>query len=412
MTAKHRILHLLPTLAQGGAELFVYRLTRRQLEADAESEFAPVVCAMLRSGPTGALLRAAGVPLELLCIERSSIRRPVRALRDWRRIYRGVLEIARRHEVDLIQTHLSDADWIGLMVGRKLALPVVLTFHSSKLLPPERSAKELRARLRSSLQARFYRRAEALVAVSRDVRDSLLEFPGVVPERVHLVPSAIEIPPQRGAEELAILRQRHAALLGRGPVLASVGRLVPSKGHDRLIRLLPRILAEFPETRLWIIGEGPERGALEAAAAALEVPGAVQLLGSRDDVPELLSLADVFVTGTRREGLGLAAAEGMAACLPVVAYQVSGIVDVVESGRTGYLVPDGDDAAFADAVRGLLRDADARRRMGAAARGAASRFDIAHSQAQTEAIHRSLLEPRAGGSAGPPGPPASGRAAC
>ncbi len=382
-------LQLLPTLAQGGAELYVYRLAKLQVGG----RYAPAVCSMLRSGPTEELLHEAEVPTEVLGIERASIRRPWAALRDWRRLYRGVLEMARRHQVDVIQTHLSDADWIGLMVGRKLGIPVVLTFHSSKLIPPERDPRELRARLRIALQSRFYRRAQALVAVGSDVRDSLLEFPGVDPERVHLVPSAIEVPAPPTPERLGELRRRHAELIGDADfVLACVGRAVPSKAHHRLIRAMPRILQQHPRTRLWIIGDGPELERLTKEVVDLGLGRSVMLLGGRNDVAELLPNAHVYVTGTEREGLGLAVAEGMAAQLPAVGFRVSGIVDIIEHGENGLLVPDDDLDGFADAVGELLADPERRAMLGAAGYRTAQRFDVQRSRERTEAIYDALLD--------------------
>ena len=391
MDRRRVALQLLPTLAQGGAELYVYRLAKLQRGGP----FEPVVCSMLRSGPTEKLLRRAGVPTEVLGIERASIRRPVAAARDLRRLYRGVLELARRHRADLIQTHLSDADWIGLMVGRKLKIPVALTFHSSKLIPPERDPRGLRARLRTGMQSRFYHRADALIAVGSEVRDSLLEFPGVEPDRVHLVPSAIEVPEPVSAERRAELRRRHVDQIGdAATVLVTVGRAVKSKGHDRLIRALPRILERHPGARLWIIGAGPEVKGLAALAADLGLGDHVLLLGGRHDVAELLACADLYLTGTHREGLGLAVAEGMAAGLPAVGFKVRGIVDIIEPDVNGLLVEDGDLEAFSGAVCALLGDPQRRARLAAAGYQTALRFDIARSRADTEDIYRGMLARR------------------
>ncbi|RMH03708.1 MAG: glycosyltransferase family 1 protein [Planctomycetota bacterium] len=392
MSERPVALQLLPTLAQGGAELYVYRLVKLQRR---DGPFAPAVCSLLRSGPVEELLREARVPVEVLGIERASIRRPWAALRDWRWLLHGVIAAARRHRAALIQTHLSDADWLGLQAGRRLGIPVVLTFHSSKLIPPERDPREFRARLRTALQARFYRRADALIAVGSDVRDSLLAFPGVEPERVHLVPSAIELPPERSEAERAELRRRFAGLIGDARhLLVAVGRAVPSKGHDRLIRMMPRILAALPGTRLWIVGDGPERQALADLVAELGLGEAVLLLGRRHDVAELLPCADLYLTGTHREGLGLAVAEGMAAGLPAVGFRVSGVVDTIEEGVTGRLIPDGDLDAFADAVVDLLRRPEARAAMAPACRRTAERFDVRRSREQTEAIYQRLLAGR------------------
>ena len=177
-------------------------------------------------------------------------------------------------------------------------------------------------------------------------------------------------------------------------MLATVGRAVESKGHDRLIQAMPRILERHPRTRLWIIGDGPALPALQAEVERLRLQDQVLLLGGRSDVAELLPCADVYLTGTHREGLGLAVAEGMAAQLPAVGYRVTGIVDIIEPDGNGVLVEDGDLGAFADAACALLDDPERRQRLGAAGYQTALRFDVRRSREQTERIYQEMLERR------------------
>ena len=388
MIANPRVLQLLPTLSRGGAELYVQRLCRHQ----AKGRWSPFVCSMLRGGPVEDLLQQDGTPFQILGISRHSASNPILAAWDFFRIYRGVLAIARRQKVELIQTHLSDCDWIGMCVARKLNLPVILTFHSSKLVPPERSAGEWRARLRRWLQSREYRNADALIAVGSDVQESLLQFPGVLPERVHLIPSAIEIPPVTDAETLCALREKHASWCKGSPILVTVGRLVKSKGHDRLIEMMPQVLQRHPDAVLWIIGDGPEKDSLEISVRRLGLKNKILFLGAQDEIHSLLALADLYVTGTRREGLGLALAEGMASRLPVVAFRVPGVVDIVQDGSNGRLVNEGDLAAFAEASSRLLEDPELRQRLGAVGRETARKFEITTVSAATEALYDSLLK--------------------
>ncbi|HJM39273.1 MAG TPA: glycosyltransferase family 4 protein [Planctomycetota bacterium] len=385
----YRILQLLPTLSQGGAELYVLRLTKLQVDGPMK----PVVCSFLQGGPVEELLHKGRVPLELLNLPRNSIRNPFKALRDWRRIYKAVKKTATDHQIDLIQTHLSDSDWLGLMVGRALNIPVVLTFHSSKLIPPERDPRELRSRLRMALQSKFYRRADALIAVGTEVRNSLLKFPGVIPKKVHLIPSAIEIPPKPSLERKKEMQARFTEIRsGQSPILAAVGRLVPSKGHDRLIESMPTLLKELPDARLWIIGDGPEMENLASLIKHKGLENSVCLLGGRTDVPELLAAADIFVTGTHREGLGLATAEGMAAGLPAVGFKVTGIVDIIAHEVNGLLLEDGDLVGFAHAIVQLQENPELAKAMGIAGRKTADAFDVRHSREKTEAVYRGLLE--------------------
>ncbi len=390
MHKAHRVLQLLPTLSQGGAELYVQRLARAQKYGD--GDFSSTVCSFLKGGPVEALLKQDQICFESLTLPRSSISNPLKAIRDLRNIYRAILNICREQKIELIQTHLSDSDWLGLLVGRKLKIPVVLTFHSSKLIPPERNPKELRGRIRTFMQSKFHRRADALIAVGSDVKNSLLEFPGVVSDKVHLIPSAIEVPKARTAEQRQAIRQQHAALRGDSDlVLASVGRLVPSKGHERLIKMMPQVLRPHPRAKLWIIGDGPERDNLEDLIKIQKLEDSVTLLGGRNDVSDLLPAADLFVTGTHREGLGLAVAEGMAAELPAIGFQVTGIVDIIENGLNGVIVPDDDLQSFANAVISLANDRARSAAMGQAGRITSLTFDVQESRRKTELIYQSLL---------------------
>jgi glycosyltransferase involved in cell wall biosynthesis len=120
--------------------------------------------------------------------------------------------------------------------------------------------------------------------------------------------------------------------------------------------------------RLQLIGEGPERVALEAHAERLGLAGCVQLCGLTADVGERLRAADLFVLPSRAEGLSNALLEAMAHGLPVVVSDVPGNVDVVDDGVDGLVSPVGDPAALADRLEQLVADEPLRRRLGTAAR--------------------------------------------
>jgi glycosyltransferase involved in cell wall biosynthesis len=266
-----------------------------------------------------------------------------------------------------------------------------MTFHNPTLLPQNRRDRDLRSRLRRALQSRMYRRADALIAVSEEVKAALCTIPGVRAERVHVVHSGIDPRPRVGAEERAALARKHAALVASGsPILVSAGRLVESKGHDLVIETLPALVREHPRIALWIAGDGPRKASLAERARELGVGDRVHWLGNRDDLSELFALADVFVTGTRFEGLGLAAAEAQQAGLAVAGFRVSGIRDVVVDGETGVLVADGDVSALGGAIRALLADPARRARLGAAGRVHAARFEIEHARSATEEIYRAV----------------------
>jgi glycosyltransferase involved in cell wall biosynthesis len=171
-----------------------------------------------------------------------------------------------------------------------------------------------------------------------------------------------------------------------------------------LVRALARLSEGGFEALL--VGDGPDRGEVEAEIVKLGVEGRVKLAGERSDVPALLADSDVFVLSSRSEGLPVSVLEAMAAELPVVASDVGGLGELVVDGETGLLVPSGDPAALAEALGRLLDDRELRQKLGAAGRARAeASFDLAEfRRAHVELYHRQLR--LAGAVAEPPVEPA------
>jgi glycosyltransferase involved in cell wall biosynthesis len=192
-------------------------------------------------------------------------------------------------------------------------------------------------------------------------------------------------------------RRRHE-LASATPTVLAVGRFRYPKDFPTLVRAVAQLA---PGTlRVLIAGDGPERPALEAEIASLGVADAVELLGERDDVPDLLAGADVLALPSLSEGMPMSVLEAMAAGLPVVASHVGGVGELVVDGATGMLVPPADPAALAGALNELAADPGLRARMGEAGRRRAEaefsleRFRRAHVDLYRESL-RQAARPRA-----------------
>jgi glycosyltransferase involved in cell wall biosynthesis len=148
------------------------------------------------------------------------------------------------------------------------------------------------------------------------------------------------------------------------PIVLTAARLDVQKGLDVLLEAA----AKISEACFVLAGEGPERERLKAHAAALEVGDRFRFLGHREDIPALLAAADVFVLPSLFEGSSLAVLEAMAAGKPVISSAIGGTDELIVDGESGLLVPAGDPAALADALRRLLADRELSRRLGAVGR--------------------------------------------
>ncbi|WP_328916816.1 MULTISPECIES: glycosyltransferase family 4 protein [unclassified Streptomyces] len=253
-------------------------------------------------------------------------------------------------------THASVVHAHGLRAGllASVALggrrtPLVVTWHGSDI--PAEGGRGLALRW---LERGAVRRAGVVLGVSSDLVDRARGYGAA---DVRLAPAAVPRPtarPPRPPADGERQKQRIRAELGAAerPLLLAVGRLEPHQGYDVLLDAAGRWATREPRPLVAIAGEGPQRAALERRIATERLP--VTLLGRRDDVPELLSAADLVVLPSRWEARSLIAQEALHAGVPLVATAVGGTPELV--GDAALLVPYGDAGALARAVTGLLAD--------------------------------------------------------
>ena len=221
-----------------------------------------------------------------------------------------------------------------------------------------------------------YRRADVVTANTAGVL-SALESMGSW-ERLALLPNPLPCAPKAGAR----------GDQSRASGFISVARLVPQKGLDVLIAALPRLSGSAAEWQVFLVGDGPEREALQQQADDLGVSSRLCCLGFRSNPDQFLAEAAVFVLPSRFEGMPNALLEAMAAGLAVIVTDASpGPLEVVEPGVSGLVVPSDDPAALAEAMQALASDPERCRRMGAAAKARIAGLDWP----QLEPLWRSIL---------------------
>lgn len=161
-------------------------------------------------------------------------------------------------------------------------------------------------------------------------------------------------------------RAETRSLLGiaeSGLVLTTVARFTGQKGYQHLLASASQVLAQFPDAYFMLIGDGPEKPAMESLATDLGITASVLFLGTRDDVPDLLAATDLFVLASLFEGLPLVVLEAMALHLPVVATRIGGTSEALGADYP-WLVEPGDAASLANAITAALGDRPMRRQLG------------------------------------------------
>lgn len=355
-----RPLILLSSLATGGAERVTVSFLRRMRQRGMEALACTVTAR--HDGPLATELWANGIRRYDL-----GARRLADPLALWR-----LLQLVRRQPIELVHAHGQDASILGAMVRSLADVPLVITRHVL-----DEPSVNWRQRLRARLALWAIHQADAVVAVSSAVANRLAELTRLPRAAIHVIPNGIEVE-RFDSLPLSVHRTEFRRALG----FSSADRLVlvlavlrEGKGHERLIEALPALQARVPAVRLLFVGGGERETALRLQAQSSG--DAIVFLGPRQDVPELLTACDLVVLASDAEALPTALMEAAAAGRPVVATRVGGVAEVVEHGRTGWLVPPDDTAALVSAIADLLTDRRRASAFGVSARQLAlERFSI------------------------------------
>jgi glycosyltransferase involved in cell wall biosynthesis len=249
-----------------------------------------------------------------------------------------------------------------------------------------------------AVNAMSYGRNDAVLAVSEGVADSIVRprwavvgSPPPVEVLLHGVePSTALHGPAARADARAEL-----GLDDSTPVVGTVANFTPKKDHLGLLRAMDAVRRHIPGAQLLLIGTGPLEAELRHAVEQHGLAENVRFLGSRADVPTLLPALDVFVLGSRFEGLPISLLEAMAANVACVATRVGGIPEAIDDGRTGLLVEPGHPDVLAEAIVVLLSDPATRARLARGGRDrVAADFSIERSVRRTQDLYAALLAER------------------
>jgi glycosyltransferase involved in cell wall biosynthesis len=340
-----KVLHLINTLAAGGAELHLLTLGRYLKRLGVET-----VVAYLKEGRGSRPLRpdfeAAGIPVFYLGGEGVDFVRP------WLQLHR----LLKRVKPDILHTHLPRADLLGFLTRLSgFSGSWACSVHGIYV-------NHWRGRKTLPLFKFIWHQADRIIAISVAVRKWLVKDCGLAPEKVQVVYYGIE--PERWSLPSHDLRSKWE--LNGQLLVGTIGRLEPVKGHDILIRAMPSVVQKFPQATLLIAGHDPwDYGrVLKGLTAQLGLGEHVRFLGFQDDVPSFLHALDVFAFASRSEGFGQVVIEAMAAGKPVVVSRIAPLTEIVVDGETGLWAEPGIPESFAEKILWLLAHPEEARTMG------------------------------------------------
>ncbi len=309
------------------------------------------------------------------------------------RLLGRVRRLHRAKPIDVIHAHAAlPCGHAAALLGRRLQIPFVVTVHgldvfnNCSVIFDRHSSAGISAAWRKKVSLDVYSAAHTTICISDKVQRILKN--------------------EMRSETYNTINRSTIVCNGVNPILFSpnppreepsdaeilvVGTLLPSKGHELVLRALANLKSVFPQLRCRIVGEGPNRDQFVALALALGIGRQVMFVGrlSRAGVAEAMRHCSIFVLPSSNEALGCVYLEAMSCAKPVIACRGQGIDEVIEHGTNGWLIPVNDAEQLSQGISALLASREMRVRIGKAARQTIlERLTLSHQTAQLAAIYR------------------------
>jgi glycosyltransferase involved in cell wall biosynthesis len=268
---------------------------------------------------------------------------------DWRAV-RQIEEYIQEDGVDLVHTHGYKADLYGYLAAWRCHKPVVATCHNWV-------GGTAALGIYNHLDRMALKKFNALAAVSDAVAHRLLAF-SVPAEKIKTIANGIDVTAFERAQPLPLLKAEGNTVVG------VVARLDLQKGFEYLLHAARELCKTFHDLKIVIVGEGPDRNAIEEMIQQYGLQASVVLAGQQSNMPAVYAAMDMFVLPSLNEGLPMTVLEAMAASKPVIATRVGAIPSVIKDGENGLLVNAKDPEGLQNAIASLLSDPERSRRLG------------------------------------------------
>jgi len=383
-----RVLRLIARLNMGGPALHVAYLTKG---LESRGYATTLVAGSLARGESSMSFVADELAVDVVPI--SQLHREISPLYDTLSITRLVrlIQHVRPH---ILHTHTAKAGAVGrvaALLANGARPPIVVhTYHGHVLrgyFDPARTAAF------RNLERLLATTTTRLVAVSPEVRDDLVGLGVAAPDKFSVIRLGIDLERRiaGGGDDGSGLR-RLFGIPGEAFVVGWIGRMTAIKRVPDVLAAFARLRGRGVDARLCLVGDGPDRVAVEERAHELGIARSTLFLGYQRDVAPYYGLFDTLLLPSGNEGTPVVAIEALAAGTPVVATRVGGVGDVVTDGVDGMLVPVGGIDAIAEALEQLARDPSRRRAMGRAGRErVVARYRVGRLIDDVDALYRELL---------------------
>ena len=313
-----KIAHVIDSMEMGGAETLVLQISRLQREQGDD----PSVYAIAALGPLGEQMRREG-----FVVQANVGNHLLDSTRSLFRIFQGL-------RPDVVHVHNPTPTIYAAMAARIAGVPSIVSTRHSLVAPPRKLVTELKY----AVAAKF---CDWIVGICDATTTNVKSLHSVSARKIVRV--------YNGTIPLARVSKEHQPPKS-GFTLLYVGRLAAVKNHALLLNAFRVALSSMPDLRLWMVGDGSERNALEHLAGELGITAEVTFWGQQLDVAPFFSAADVFVMSSKSEGLPMSLLQALSLGLPAIVTDVGGMAEIVRLANAGYTVPLESSAEMAAAI--------------------------------------------------------------
>jgi len=299
------------------------------------------------------------------------------------RVVRQLVSVIQRRQIDVIHTHGYKSDILGLLAAKKAGIRCVSTPHGFSGKVGFKLATFIR------IGTHMLRYFDAVAPLSEELAADMGRFK--VPEsKTRSIRNGVDLTEIDAA--MQNLPPSDAQQISKH--IGYIGQMIPRKGLPDLLDAFDRLYATDPTVKLKMLGDGSQRAELEEQAASLKSASAIEFLGFRSDRLALLSQFDLFVMTSSLEGIPRCLMEAMAVGVPIVAYDIPGVDQLVQHGETGLLAPLGDVNALVNCCNQVLTNPELAQHMAAKARTLIDhRFSAARMAREYESLFLELVSP-------------------
>ncbi|MEW6066683.1 MAG: glycosyltransferase [Nitrospirota bacterium] len=327
------ILHVIPKLSVGGVENQLALVLRKY----DRTKFCPFVCCLSDKDTIGKEIETNGI--EVVYLNR------LKHKFDWK-IVKDIYKLIQLWNIKIVRTHQYHANLYGRLAAWLARVPcIVASVHNVYTID-----KKIHRRIINKCFAGF---TDKIIAVSNAVKRDIIRYDRVPEDKIMVIYNGKEI------DSFLNIKENIRTELGISPeipVIGTVGRLTPQKGQKYLIEAISKLKNKFPGMVLLIAGDGPLKQKLEKYSEMLGLSEDIKFLGTRRDIPAILSAMDIFVLPSIWEGLCNALIEAMAAGKPIIATDIQPNKEIISSERLGMLIPPENSDAIASSIELLLNN--------------------------------------------------------